>query len=353
MLSKQDIFKIKEKYEQKRWYQIITFTFLAVILCVFPFSVNSYILDVSIRVIMYMILALGLNIVVGFCGLLNLGYVGFFGIGAYTSAILLNTCQWSYWFVIPFVLLSGAVCGIVLGVPTLRLSGDYFAIVTFGFSELVILLIRNWNNLTGGARGFHGIYSPKIGDYVFPLVPPAAYYYLILLMLIVVIFIVRRLSDSRLGRAWFAIREDEVAAESSGINVMWYKTIAFAISAGIGAMAGSFCAIYAKTLHWTRFQFWESVIILCMIVLGGLGSISGALIGAVILVSLSEILRIVLASCGLSPDIRYLIYGVIMILIMRFCPEGIMSTSRVKQEMHPINDKIRQAEDESFYEVRN
>lgn len=330
----------------------ISFWLLGIILCLFPFLINPYFLDISIRIAMYMVLALGLNIIAGFCGLLDLGYVGFFGIGAYTTAVLLNTYGWTYWEVIPFVLLSGASWGIVLGAPTLRLTGDYFAIVTFGFSELVILLTRNWTSVTRGARGFPGINPPQIGDYIFPLVPPTAYYYLIIIMLIGVIFVVRRLSNSRLGRAWFAIREDEVAAECSGINIMWYKTIAFAISAAIGAMAGSFYAVYARNLHWTRFQFWESVIILCMIVLGGLGSIWGVMIGAAILVSLSEILRLFLAQCGLSPDLRYLLYGVVMILIMRFHPEGVIAVPRVKREMHPIDERIKEAEDESFYQIR-
>jgi branched-chain amino acid transport system permease protein len=262
-----------------------------------------------------------------------LGYVGFFGIGAYTAAILLNLCGWNYWEVIPMALLSGAAWGILLGAPTLRLTGDYFAIVTFGFSELVILITRNWTSLTRGARGFPGIHPPSIFSYKFPLVPPIAYYYLILIMLLLTIIVVQRLSDSRLGRAWFAIREDEVAAESLGINIMWYKTIAFAISASFGALAGSFYATYARLLHWTRFQFWESVIILCMIVLGGLGSIKGAMLGAAILVSLAEFLRIFLEKFGMPQEIRFLLYGVVMILMMRFRPEGLIGIQRVRREM--------------------
>jgi branched-chain amino acid transport system permease protein len=331
--------------------------YLALLLCVFVFPlltfipgspITSYTIDVVIKIAMYMVLALGLNIVPGFCGLLDLGYVGFFGIGAYTCAVLLNTCGWSYWVVIPFALLSGAAWGIALGAPTLRLTGDYFAIVTFGFSELVILLTRNWTSLTKGARGFPGIHPPKILSYSFPLYPPVAYYYLIIAFLFLTIFVVRRISDSRLGRAWFAIREDEVAAECLGINIMWYKTIAFALSASFGALAGSFYATYARMLHWSRFQFWESVIILCMIVLGGLGSIKGALLGAGILVSLSELLRVLLDRFHLPQETRFLLYGIIMILIMRFRPEGIIPSQRVKRELHPRDEREREREDESL-----
>ncbi|MDI6704103.1 MAG: branched-chain amino acid ABC transporter permease [bacterium] len=315
----------------KRW---LVYGGLGLLVILFPFSVNSYILDVTIKICLYMVLALGLNIVPGFCGLLDLGYVGFFATGAYTTAILVNRYGWSYWWVIPLALLSGAIWGILLGAPTLRLTGDYFAIVTFGFSELVVLLTRNWGSLTGGARGFPGIKPPSIGGYKFPLVPPIAYFYLIVLFLILTIFVMIRLSDSRLGRAWFAIREDEVAAESLGINIMWYKTIAFAISASFGGLAGSFYATYARNLHWTRFQFWESIIILCMIVLGGLGSIKGVMLGATILVSLAEFLRFALDKLSLPPDTRYLFYGIIMIVMMRFRPEGLLGTTRVKREMH-------------------
>ncbi|MDI6793515.1 MAG: branched-chain amino acid ABC transporter permease [bacterium] len=347
---------------------------IAIILMVIPFTVNAYLLSVLITIAMYMVLALGLNILPGYCGLLDLGYVGFFCTGAYTTAFLVTTCGWSFWLTIPLALLSGAIWGILLGAPTLRLTGDYFAIVTFGFSEMVVLLSRNWTSVTGGARGFPGIPSPTLnldwmpeilkeslvsllalkegaaGSYTFALVPPRAYYYLIILFLGLTVFVVHRLANSRLGRAWFAIREDEVAAESTGINIMWYKTIAFAISASLAGLAGAFYAVYARNLHWSRFQFWDSILILCLIVLGGLGSIRGAMIGTTILISLTEILRFLLDKFDLPADTRFLFYGLIMILIMRYRPEGLFGITRVKQEMRPEEERIRKVEDSSFYE---
>ncbi|MEW5766378.1 MAG: branched-chain amino acid ABC transporter permease [bacterium] len=349
---------------------------MAIGVMIIPFTVNSYFMSVLIVIALYMVLALGLNILPGYCGLLDLGYVGFFCTGAYTTAFLVKTCGWSFWFIIPFALLAGAVWGILLGAPTLRLTGDYFAIVTFGFSEMVVLLSRNWTSVTGGARGFPGIPSPSLnlgwlpdflkeslvsllalkegagGVYTFALVPPRAYYYLIILFLGLTIFVIHRLANSRLGRAWFAIREDEVAAESTGINIMWYKTIAFAISASLAGLAGAFYAVYARNLHWSRFQFWESILILCLIVLGGLGSIRGAMMGTAILISLTEILRFLLDRFGLPADTRFLFYGLIMILIMRYRPEGLFGITRVKREMRPEEDRIRRIEDSSFYEER-
>ncbi len=285
---------------------------------------TNYLLRVITTAVLYMILALGLNIVPGFTGLLDLGYVGFYGIGAYTAGLLTIHYGLSFWVILPLAALNGAIWGILLGAPTLRLTGDYFAIVTFGFSELVVLVIRNELWLTRGPMGLPGISPPVIFGH--PLKFDWEFYYLVVFLLILVLLIVSRLEDSRLGRAWFAIREDEIAAQCCGVNLIRYKIIAFAISASIGAMGGAFFARWFKFIHPDMFKFWESILILCLIVFGGMGSITGTMLGAIILIPLSEILRAILPQ-GMF-NARYLIYGLILVLMMRWRPAGLIPFDR-------------------------
>ena len=325
----------------------------------------QYFLRIVILTILYMILALGLNIVPGFTGLLDLGYVGFYGIGAYTAGLLTIHFGLSFWVILPIAALNGALWGIMLGAPTLRLTGDYFAIVTFGFSELVVLVIRNELWLTRGPMGLPGITPPSIFGH--PIRKGWEYYYLVLALLLLVLFIVRRIEDSRLGRAWFAIREDEIAAECVGINIINYKIIAFATSASIGALGGAFFARWFLFIHPDMFKFWESILILCLIVFGGMGSILGTMMGAAVLIPLTEVLRTVLlniphwltmAGVDVSDrfgqnlvQARYLIFGLILVLMMRFRPEGLFPITSVKAEMHP-DEPAPGVEDESIYEKR-
>ncbi|MBI5207852.1 MAG: branched-chain amino acid ABC transporter permease [Candidatus Firestonebacteria bacterium] len=321
--------------------------------------VNDYILHIFIMIMLYIILALGLNIVVGFTGLLDLGYVGFYGIGAYTTGLLtvkfIGADSFSFlgnfWLLIILSIIHGALWGILLGAPTLRLRGDYFAIVTFGFSELVILIITNEVWLTNGPRGVPGILPPMIGNYMF--ISKTPFYYLIFILLIIVVYLVSRFQKSYLGRAWFAIREDEIAAESMGINIMKYKIYAFALSASIASLGGAFYARWMTFIGPKMFQFWESVIILCMVVLGGMGSIYGVIAGAFVLTSLGEILREILFRLGLPAESRYLFFGIVMIVIMRYRPEGIWPTQGVKGEMHPDSIKNLEHEEESYFDERD
>jgi len=287
---------------------------------------NNYLLRIVTTALLYMILALGLNIVPGFTGLLDLGYVGFYGIGAYTAGLLTIHYDLSLWLILPLAALNGAIWGILLGAPTLRLTGDYFAIVTFGFSELVVLVIRNELWLTRGPMGLPGIKPPSIFGHV--LVQEWEFFYLAIFLVLVVLLVVTRLEDSRLGRAWFAIREDEIAAQCSGINLIRYKVMAFSVSASIGAMGGAFYAKWFKFIHPDMFKFWESILILCLIVLGGMGSIAGTMLGALILIPLSEVLRAVLPQSLFSA--RYLIYGLILVLMMRWRPEGLIPFERAR-----------------------
>lgn len=326
---------------------------------------GPYLLRVATLTMLYMILALGLNIVPGFTGLLDLGFVGFYGIGAYTAGLLTVHYGISFWFIIPLAALNGALWGILLGAPTLRLTGDYFAIVTFGFSELVVLVIRNEIWLTRGPMGLPGIKAPSLFGHV--IKEPWEYYYLVIGLLLFVLFVVRRIEDSRLGRAWFAIREDEIAAECVGVNIINFKVIAFAISASIGALGGAFFARWFLFIHPDMFKFWESILVLCLIVFGGMGNIRGVMIGAAVLIPMTEALRYllenlppVMAKIGLAVSAetgsklvqaRYLLFGVILVLMMRFRPEGLFPVARVKAEMHP-DKAILEAEDASLYDER-
>jgi branched-chain amino acid transport system permease protein len=316
---------------------------LALILPLLPF-VSDYMLHIVILIFLYMILALGLNIVPGFNGLLDLGYVGFYGIGAYTSGLLTIHYHMSFWLIMPLAFINGAIWGILLGAPTLRLTGDYFAIVTFGFSELVVLFLTNEIWLTRGPLGLPGIAPPSIDLSIFggpkwEFFGETPYYYLALIMVLITTFVMLRIQDSRLGRAWFAIRDDEVAAVSCGINLLNYKVIAFAISAAFGAVGGSFFARWITFLSPDMFKFWESFLILCMIVLGGMGNIWGVMIGAAVLVALSEILRELLSVLGMPVEARFLAFGLIMVLMMRYRPAGILPIPAVAAKMKASGQK--------------
>jgi len=285
---------------------------------------GNYIIRVLTTAMLYMILALGLNIVPGFNGLLDLGFVGFYGIGAYTAGLLTVHYNLSFWIIVPLAALNGALWGILLGAPTLRLTGDYFAIVTFGFSELVVMTMKNEIWLTRGPMGLPGISPPSLFGH--PLTRDWEFYYLIIFLLVMVVMIVSRLENSRIGRAWFAIRENEIAAQCCGINLIRYKVTAFAISASIGAAGGAFFARWFTFIHPDMFKFWESVLILCLIVLGGLGSVVGTMLGALVLMSLSEILRSVLPQELFHA--RYLFFGALLVVMMRLRPAGILPFER-------------------------
>ncbi len=289
----------------------------------FPFvpGFEGYITHIGVLVLLNILLALGLNVVPGFTGFLDLGYVGFYGIGAYTCGLLTLNYDLIFWVVLPIAAANGALWGVFRGAPTLRLSGDYFAIVTFGFSELVVLTIINETWLTRGPMGLPGIAPPSLFGREFS--EEMSFYYLALTLVILTVIVMSRLQNSRVGRAWSAIREDEIAAQSCGVNVMRYKVAAFAVSAAFAAVGGAFFARWITFISPNMFKFWESVMILCMVVLGGMGSVPGTVIGTIILGSLSEILRGILPESGILERARFLFFGLIMVLLMRFRPEGL------------------------------
>jgi branched-chain amino acid transport system permease protein len=306
--------------------------FLAAVLL--PFVANNYWLDVATLVLFYVVLGQGLNVVVGFTGLLDLGYSAFFAVGAYTTGILMTVYHWSFWLTIPVAVCLAALSGVLIGAPTLRLRSDYLAIVTLGFGEIIRILAINLS-ITGSASGIYGIPHPHLGGY--ELAGQTDFYYVILVVAVLTIAAVSRLGRSRLGRAWNYIREDEDAAEAMGINRIKMKLLAYSIGAVIGCFAGSVFAVKMGAISPQSFSFMQSIMILLAVVLGGLGSISGVVIGAVLVITLPEVLRS-------AEDWRYLIFGVALLVMMIYRPQGILPA---QYETEPDAAESRKKTDES------
>jgi branched-chain amino acid transport system permease protein len=322
---------------------------------------SNYWVAITFKIGLAALLALGLNIVVGFAGLLDLGYVAFFAIGAYTYAILSGAVRftlaqreelpntldllpefhmytWLFFFVAMAVAL---IAGVLLGTPTLRLRGDYLAIVTLGFGEIVRIVANNLRDFTGGPLGVKSIPHPAIAvdgvDYDFGL-NNNPYYWLTLVLIVVVVFIVSRINNSRVGRAWASIREDEIAAAAMGVPTVRMKLLAFATGAAIASIAG---VIYASQIIFINPQIatllnptFGSIIVLAMVVLGGMGSIAGPILGAAAMVFLPEYFR----SLG---DARFLVFGAALVAIMIFRPQGLIPSRRRELELtgHDVKDE--------------
>jgi ABC-type branched-subunit amino acid transport system permease subunit len=299
----------------------------------------------------YILLALGLNVVVGLAGLLDLGYAAFFAIGAYSYAILGSSF---YDIHVPFwpMLLLGAVIaalfGIALGAPTLRLRGDYLAIVTLGFGEIVPVVFTNSDELSNGTNGISGIDRPSLPGVVFTA-NPLPFYVTMVIMLAVVIILLYRLQDSRLGRAWMAIREDELAAASSGINTITTKLLAFALGATTAGLAGVFSAARIVFVSPDQFLFTVSFTVLAMVVLGGMGNIWGVAVGAFVIYVIQSVLLKQLTNF-LNPlgipilsDIdflqyQFLLFGIALVAMMLLRPEGLFPSTRRQRELHTGGD---------------
>jgi branched-chain amino acid transport system permease protein len=282
----------------------------------------------------YMLLALGLNIVVGQAGLLDLGYVAFFAIGGYAMAVLGTKAGWNFWEILLVGVLATSMSGLVLGAPTLRLRGDYLAIVTLGFGEIVRKTAENTDYI-GGPRGIAGIpHPPNLSEFKifgvrplhFGVLDPRPYYYLLVLVIVLVIVFARRLDRSRVGRAWMAIREDEDAAELMGVPTFKFKLAAFAIGASIGGAAGVVWAGKVISIIPANFPFILSATILAAVVLGGSGNIPGVMLGAFLIAWLPERFR------GLQ-DYRVLAFGAVLVIMMILRPEGIWPSRRRKAEL--------------------
>ena len=292
---------------------------LLIIALGFPFlDQNPYHIDVLVTAGIFMLLALGLNVIVGYAGILNLGFAAFYAVGAYTYALLNIHWHVPFWIGLGFSASAAALFGVLLAIPALRLTGDYLAIVTLGAGEIVRITLNNLDPITGGPNGLLGIAHPSLWftKYQFG-VQSEPYYFLVFFLVILVVFFLRRLESSRLGRAWLALREDEVAASCMGVSPVWTKLSAFGIGGFIAGIAGCVFASKQGTISPDSFDFVVSVMVLAMVVLGGLGSITGALLGAFILSLLPEFLR------GFY-IYRMLLFGLAMILMMLFRPQGII-----------------------------
>jgi branched-chain amino acid transport system permease protein len=307
--------------------------------------------------ILYVLLALGLNIVVGFAGLLDLGYIAFYAVGAYAYALLAGphfNLHLPFWIILPIGAALAAVFGIILGAPTLKLRGDYLAIVTLGFGEIIRIFLNNLSrpvNITNGPQGLARIDPFTLGSFDFStrqsflgldFSGPIKYYYLLLLVLVGVIVVNVRLQNSRIGRAWEAIREDEIAARASGINTTSLKLLAFAMGASFGGLAGGMFSAIQGFISPESFVLVESIMLIAMVVLGGMGNIRGVILGAVLLAFVPEILRwtvepVQAALFGrqlIEPEvIRMLIFGLALVLIMLFRPAGLLPSAVRKREL--------------------
>jgi branched-chain amino acid transport system permease protein len=279
-----------------------------------PLVAQNYIIDVAVLAGIYIILALGLNVVVGYTGLLNLGFVAYYAIGAYSFALLNTKLGMQFWIAMPVSVIITTAAGFLFAVPALRLRGDYLALVTLGFGEIVRITLNNWDSFTNGPNGIGGISAPSI--FGASLDTLASYYYLVLFFVIITIVVMMRVQKSKVGRAWIAIREDEIAASAMGIRTLRYKLYSVSFGAFWAGLAGCLFASKMLFISPESFSFMESVLILSMVILGGLGSIGGVIVGAVILVILPEVLREV-------QMYRMLALGAGIVMLMIFRPQGL------------------------------
>ena len=295
---------------------------VCVFVMAFPFVFSLYQTNIMITALIYVITGLGLNIVVGLAGLLDLGYVAFYAVGAYSYALLNYHFGLGFWVVLPIGAGMGLLFGIILGFPVLRLKGDYLAIVTLGFGEIIRLVLENWNEFSFGPSGIANIPRPGLFGIEMSLQQATIYMYFVMILLaLATIFVVRRLQDSRIGRAWIALREDEVACQAMGIDKTRTKLSAFAMGATWAGMAGVVFAAKTTFINPASFTLWESIIILCVVVLGGMGSVIGVIFGALTLILMPEYLRV-------FSEYRLLVFGAVLVVMMVFRPGGIVSQVR-------------------------
>ncbi|MEJ2263620.1 MAG: hypothetical protein P8X95_09245, partial [Anaerolineales bacterium] len=300
-------------------------------LVILPLLLGTYLSEVINNVGIYVLMGLGLNIVVGFAGLLDLGYVAFFAIGAYTMAALtsvgeLGIAGISFWAALPFCVIAAAVAGIILGIPVLRMRGDYLAIVTLGFGEIIRILALSdlLKPVIGGAQGILQIPKPQIIGT--ELIQPGQLYYVVLAGCLLAAFVSYRLSEARVGRQWMAVREDEDVAEAMGINLVNTKLLAFSIGAAFAGMSGAIFASKLTSIFPHSFNLLISINVLCLIIVGGMGSLPGVVVGSLVLVGLPELLRE-------FAEYRNLMYGALLIVMMLSRPEGFWPSATRRREL--------------------
>ncbi len=292
---------------------------VSVILLIIPFIVtNSYILHIMIVIFLNIVLASSLNLIIGYCGQVSFAHASYYGIGAYTATLLMLKLNVSFWIALPCAAIGASILGVIIGMPALRLKGDYLGIVTLGFGEIVRLVLLNSQKLTRGPAGLGGIPSPMV--FSVKLTGRTAFYYLVMLFAIISVMIIWRLMSSGIGLAMQAVSCDETATESIGINPTKYKLMAFILGAAFAGMAGCFYASYISYISPDTFVYNDSITMLAMVTLGGLGNIAGPIIGAIVLSILPEALRII-------NDYRMILYGLAMVLMMIFRPGGFWGAS--------------------------
>ena len=291
---------------------------LLVVTILIPRFADNYVLEVLTNAFLYVVLCLGLNIVVGYAGLLDLGYAAFFAVGAYTTGILTSRYGIDFWLTIPAAVLCALGAGVIVGGPTLRLRSDYLAIVTLGFGEIVRISARNLS-ITGGASGLVGINRPSL--FGWKLVQINQFYYVFLILAVLACVVSFRVQGSRIGRAWRYVRFDEDAAEAMGINRVAVKLYAYMLGAVFASIAGCFYAAKMTAIAPETFSFAQSVLILLGVVLGGMGKIPGVILGAFVLTVFPEVFR------GIG-SLRLLVFAVVLLLIMLFRPHGIWPDRR-------------------------
>jgi len=292
------------------------------VMVIMPWISSFYQTNIMISALLYVMLALGLNIVVGLAGQLVLGYVAFYAVGAYTYGLLNQFFGLGFWTCLPVGGVMAVLFGLALGFPVLRLRGDYLAIVTLGFGEIVRLTLQNWTSVTGGPRGIGDIPRPSLFGIAMDISASTTYvYYLVLAAVIVTIVVISRLKNSRVGLALQALREDEIACEAMGIDITRVKLSAFALGSCWAGFAGVIFAAKTTYINPSSFTFMESAMILSMVVLGGMGSITGVVIAALILILVPEYLRA-------FSEYRMLLFGLTMVIMMLFRPQGLISGER-------------------------
>ncbi len=328
--------KIKKGYsdlpkETQKKTKYLGLVILAIILIVLPQVLGLFLSEVLTIVGLYVLLGLGLNIVVGYAGLLDLGYVAFFAIGSYTVALLTSPQIFdiglNFWQALPIAVICGVLAGVILGIPVLKMRGDYLAIATLGFGEIIRILVlsdflKPW---LGGAQGIGSIPNPNF--FGFLMVKPQHIYYLLLAGCMLVVFISLRLKNSRLGRAWMAMREDEDVAQAMGINLVATKLLAFATGAGFSALSGAIFASKIGSVYPHSFNVFISINVVSIVIIGGMGSLPGVIIGAAALMGLPELLRE-------FAEYRMFVYGVALVVMMLLRPEGLLPEQRHKLALH-------------------
>lgn len=319
---------------RQRSLRLLGYGLLILVVLYLPIILGLYLTEVLNVTGLFILMGLGLNIVVGFAGLLDLGYVAFYAIGAYIVGILTNlsgeltlALGWSYWLALPIAVFGATLFGIVLGIPVLNIRGDYLAIVTLGFGEIIrILALSDFlKPSAGGSQGIVNIPPPEF--FGFLINKPQTLYYLIIAGCLLALFVSQRLRDSRLGRSWKAMREDEDVAQAMGINLVATKLLAFATGAAFSGLSGSILAIKLGTIYPHSFALLISINILALIIVGGLGSIPGVFVGALLLTAMPELLRE-------FSEYRLLIYGALLVVMMQVRPEGFWPEETHKREFH-------------------